>query len=245
MTSTTITSVPAVLAANAAADEWQALTLKSYAAVIADREAGHSDGDISKAWQTAKIRGASKTMIGYYARAHALTAGLSPSLVFAAIGEAYDGAVKAPHMVIMGAAKERKLPYVDAVLAVLADAVADADDDAERLTALGKAIADLKKKARTAQTPDGGEGGEGKGEGSGEGDGEGDEGDEGDEVVTDEATATSRLEATLKNLGRVVADWEREGDAPSAAIVDDFLTLAGRIARLQKGRETGRLSATG
>jgi hypothetical protein len=49
----------------------------------------------------------------------------------------------------------------------------------------------------------------------------------------------------LSNLGRVVADWEREGDAPDAATVDAFLTLAGRIARLQKGRETGRLSATG
>ncbi len=233
---TSITSTSAVIAANAAADEWQHLTIASYAAVIADREAGHSDGDISTAWKAAKIRGASKTMIGYYARAHALTAGLSPSLVFAAIGEAYDGAVKAPHMVIMGAAKERKLPYVDAVLAVLADAVADADDDAERLEALGKAIADLKKKSRAAQTDEGDK--------ATTDEAATDEAtDEGDEAVTDEATPTSRLNGMLSNLGRVVADWEREGDAPDAATVDAFLTLAGRIARLQKGRETGRIAS--
>jgi hypothetical protein len=234
MTSTTITSVPAVLAANAAADEWQALTIASYAAVIADREAGHSDGDISKAWQTAKIRGASKSMIGYYARAHALTAGLPSSLVFAAIGEAYDGAVKAPHAIIMGAAKERKLPYVDAVLAVLADAVADADDDAERLTALGKAIRSLKAKARAAQPDDGDATPAGETDADADAD---------DAAPVAGPTPTDRLAATLAVVGAVVADWERDGTAPDAATVDAFLTLAGRIARLQKGRETGRIAS--
>jgi hypothetical protein len=240
-----ITSTTAVLAVDKAKRNWQELLIDAYAAVISDREAGASDTAISRSWKAAGITPNGNDTIGAYARTATITTRLADFervALWAVIAETHAGASREPHAIVLTACQVRGVDYVDAALASFAesvDALGEDDREAGLSAALGKLVRALIAKPRAAKTDDGSKGSTGD-----EGNGNGDEGNDGDEETTgDETTPTSRLSGLLANLGRVVADWEREGHAPNAETVEAFLVLARRVNTLKRDRAADMAAA--